>query len=165
MPLLIGIPGRSEGSRVPWTVSQLDIHPTLLDLAQVEVQRPAGGAPLCDRSGKITVDQHRPALTTLDHLRSDPASWEAGIAFGSLRVRPTEDIFTVLVFDSSGKRPTQRVSLTQIDNFSDREVRRAVEFFFRERQRFNRLAQDIPAPGWGTGTSSDEEALRALGYL
>jgi arylsulfatase A-like enzyme len=164
VPLLIQVPGGGRGRAVPHTVSQLDLHPTLLALAGVDPDLPTAGRPLCSRTGAPQVHSHQAALTMLDLHHPDPATWQGRIAWGALRVSATEDAFTVSVEHvTHGTR--QRVNLTQVDRVRDRAVRAAATSYFELRQHFNRRAARIPAPSWRTQLVSNEEAMRAMGYL
>lgn len=165
VPLIIGIPGMAQGQRIPWTVSQLDIHSTLLELAGLAAGAPSSGAPLCDRLGRTVPQTHRPVLTSLDLHRAEPRRWDFGLAAGPLRVKPTDAPFEVVVQDKRTFAPPRNVSLPNIDAVQEAPVRQAVVAYFDALQQLAQESTSVEAPAWADATVAGDEVFRAMGYL
>jgi len=165
VPLILGIPGLSAGTRIPWTVSQLDIHMTLLHLAGIKADTVTTGAPLCGREGQILATGHRPVITALDLQNSDTTRWQFGVALGSLRVRVAEDPSAITVHELSGQRPDRQLLLTQLGLTNNYAERAALKAYFFERKALTEAAREVERPTWATAPDYSEDVFRAMGYL
>jgi hypothetical protein len=57
------------------------------------------------------------------------------------------------------------VALEEVEKIPDAATRTAVEYFYTERHYLKKLAAAHAAPGWFGKSDSDDDALKALGYL
>jgi arylsulfatase A-like enzyme len=164
IPLILKLPGMTQGARCGQTVGQCDIHPTLLALAGAPVDGTYGSV-LINRKGTILPDESRPVLTSLDLTRPDPAEWLYRLTAGNLRVESSYEPGTCIVYHHGARSDGMQVKLEDVRSLGDTATREAVEFFHTERHYLNTLAKSYPAPGWWAAKTPDDTALKALGYL
>lgn len=165
VPLIVGLPASRGGARVPWTVSQCDIHSTLLGLAGIATDAPASGAMLLNRNGSLSHRYHRPALSALDRFNSDPKNWAYCLAWGHVRVKSMPDFGSVEVSSGNGAEEPIVVKLEDAQQNSDDEIIRLVQRFYLTCQQLGNMAATIPEPTWRQTEEFDEATFRALGYL
>lgn len=164
VPFFVALPGLQGGTRVPWTVSLSDLHPTILGLAGVS--DPASGAArgLLRRNGALVYDGHRPVLSSLDLHQSDTAQWQFRLTRGAYQVTGTGDQNLVRVEERGSGRNSELVRPTAAGALGE-AARQAVESFYGERQRLSKAARGVAAPEWRQAKEFDPKVFEALGYL
>lgn len=82
IPLILRLPGMTHGLKVPWTVSQCDLYPTLATLIGQEPPAHVQGETLIDSSLRLAVQGDRDVFAYLDRFRSDINAWEVAMVRG-----------------------------------------------------------------------------------
>ncbi len=164
VPLVLQLPGMLKGTRYPHTVSQYDIHPTLLALAGV-ADTEVYGRVILGREGEFPRESGRPVLTSLDLNEPDPDRWRFRLTAGDIRVENQEGTLHCAVSRAAGPPNRRWVALEEVEKIPDEATRTAVEYFYTERHYLKKLAAAHAAPTWFGKSDSDDEALKALGYL
>lgn len=164
IPLLIKHPGMSGEHRVQETVSQYDLHPTLLALAGAP-QGDAYGNVLVDRAGNLLPDGTRPVLTSLDLNNPDPKSWRFRMTAGDIQVESGHDLAQCTVRKTAGPPNLRTLSVQDVPALKDPAIRDVVEYFYTERYYLEQLSRAHPTPAWTIASKSNDAALEALGYL
>ncbi len=165
IPLIIGLPGQQRRTRSPWSVSQCDIHPTLLALANVSAHDPASGSMLLRRTGELVHAYDRPVLSALDLHRSNPDHWQFRLTRGALQVEGTSDFNLVAIKERGKGDSSTMVRMTELSSLADRNWRQAVEDFYLARYEMSRRATTVEYPTWLQVEHFDEETFKAMGYL
>jgi arylsulfatase A-like enzyme len=164
VPLILQLPGMLRAARHHRTVSQYDIHPTLLTLAGIPDPK-AYGNIILNRDGLFPQEPGRPALTSLDLNEPDPEAWRFRLTAGNIRVESLDEYRHCRVSRAGGRGTPELVALEEVATISDAAIREAVEFFYTERHYLRELSEAHEAPDWHEKETSDQETLKALGYL
>jgi arylsulfatase A-like enzyme len=167
VPLIVRVPGQEAGRVVPWTVGQIDVHPTLLTVAGVDIPEPCVGRSLLSRQGELLAQEDRPVLTSLDYHRLEPNNWDFGLIEGTLRVRSSGSFTSFHAFHSSTKESSS-VSQGAKEFLSDSATARAVERLYSLKEEYSRISESLGSPEWGYKQVDEDttfEMFRALGYV
>ena len=165
IPLLFSLPGQREERRVPFTVGQCDIHPTLLALAGINNSAPGSGNSLLRRSGEVIHQNHRSVLSSLDLHRSDPETWQFRLTRGAFRASGAGPPGSVLLAERGNEPEARQFDLLNVQTLPEGDARKAAEDFHLERHFLGECANKIPLPGWRQAEDFNPEAFRAMGYL
>jgi arylsulfatase A-like enzyme len=165
VPMMIHVPWRNRGERVPWTVRLSDLHPTLLTLADTAIPAPCTGATLLDRDGGVLVHGDRAACAALDHSRSVTKNWLFGMAKGALRVRMLNR-GGVEVYEMVGG-PGGVVRHNHDVESREPRIRSAIQQLYGIIADDRRVFNPDYRPKWGNEQfeQASQATLESLGYL
>jgi arylsulfatase A-like enzyme len=164
VPLVVRMPGQTEGRRVPWSVGQCDICPSLLSLIGVSPPAHMQGQPLFKEDGAIAVRGHRDVVACLDRFRVDPTEWDTALIRGSLKAILRRGQAQTSVFnrtaDPGERRDVLALAADPPPLIGGLEA--ALRGTLRESET---LAAQFDTPKYVAPVEGDRELLRALGYV
>ena len=164
VPLIVRMPGQTEGRRVPWSVGQCDICPSLLSLIDAPPPTHVQGRSLFDTDGTLVIHGHRDVLAYFSHYRVDPCQWDAALIRGPFKAILRHGEERPNVFDRNAD-PGERQDLLAGVTQPPPAVRDVEAALGRRRRENEALAARFDAPKYVTPAEGSQEALRALGYL
>lgn len=162
VPLAIRMPGRTTGMRVPWSVSQFDLYPTLLTLA--------GGTPppgiqartLLSEQGDLVIDEDGTVFACLDHRNADTTQWDTAMNIGSRKAMSLGHGASYALFDTKSD-PQERKNLA--GEKTDETFRAMLDTLKAAPAEHRKMAETFGPPTWTSGSEQLREDLDALGYL
>jgi len=160
VPLLIREPGRSEGARIPSVVRQVDVFPTLLELAGLQPRPGLEGRSLVGLLDGVP-EPDRPAFASFLHLFHQGES-QRSLRQGDLKLIVVRNPDRAELYDLR-RDPEESHNLA--GERPEALARMAVELDALER-RLRPVA--APAAGGAGGSRSSERSLdllRSLGYI
>jgi len=163
IPLLLWLPGVTEGKRIRTNVTLTDLHPTLLTLAGASCPPYVQGQPLLTISGKLLPDDGRPQMAWAE-LGRNPDDADVAMVLGNFKLMTFNDVGILKLFDLSTD-PGEKVDLIENGLVRDDELNQLRERLDREKQDQAALATQFHRPLWMTHFGEAREQLEALGYL
>lgn len=165
MPLIVRLPGpMRRGIRVPWSVSLLDLYPTLATLAGAECPGYVQGRPLLHRDGSVAVRGNGYVFAEVEDDAIAPAEWSASLIIDRWKVLRRRHSKEIAVFDCRID-PDERADLGRGGHSSSQMVPDLLAMFRRFEQEHLRLGESFGEPEWTVASPEHRDQLDALGYL
>ncbi|MDX9972538.1 MAG: sulfatase [FCB group bacterium] len=164
VPMILRLPaGMRRRERVPWTVSQFDLHPTLVSLAGGGVAEELRARPLLLSDGSLAVDGHRECLAAHGQPGQHISEWDLSLVRGPWKAHlsnTAKDLAVYNLYDDPGEDR----NLIETREARD-DVHRLLDRFERVREHELVVSASYGEPAWVPGGHNYQEELSALGYL
>ena len=164
VPLIIRAPRLDGQVRVPWTVSLMDLFPTLVTVAGGNVPSYVQAGTLLTRRRHLAVDHDRPVFAELDEGRRKTGTWPTAMLLGSRKLMSYNRTEQLALYDLKADPRETRDLLAQRDVPSSSE-QGFIKGFHTEREEHRQLAQSFGEAQWTEGDEELQQALAALGYV
>ena len=164
VPLIIGGDPIDGGVRVPWSVAQFDLNPTLITLA--------GGVPISDmqartllsKEGDIAVKQDRQVFSYRDHYDDDMNTWDTSIVLGSRKVLTEENGKTIVALDTKND-PQEKINILPSDGTANEPLKTMLDDLINERENRIKVSMKYGEAEWTNSSNELLDELGALGYF
>lgn len=164
VPMILRLPAEiRRRERVPWTVSQFDLHPTLVSLAGGGVAEKLRARPLLHPDGTLAVEGHRECVAAHGQPGQHISEWDLSLVQGPWKAHLTngaKDLAVYNLYDDPGENRNLNETRTARD-----DVHRLLDRFERVREHELVVSASYGEPAWVPGGHNYQEELSALGYL
>jgi len=165
VPLIVRLPkDLRRQERVPFTVSQFDLNPTLLTLGGTWTPSHLQARSLLERDGSLAVKGHRECFSSFGEARYELSQWEASMICGPWKLHrpPLENRVAVYNIE---RDPGETTDLAAPEAPPSPAIHKLVNRFQQAQEQHLELSASLGRPIWTRTDSVHTEELNALGYL
>jgi len=164
IPLLLHLPGMGPGRRIPYTVSQCDLYPTLAALGGFEAPPYVQGSSWLSPEWEIAVKEDRTVFADLDFYRADTNTWNMAAIRGGKKLLLSPQTRLKRLFDRYAD-PGETTDLWDARLRNDPDILSVLQSTYDNVKQTRQLAEAFGPPQWTQMPDEQREEIEALGYL
>lgn len=164
VPMILRGPRLPQGQRVPWSVAQFDLGPTLTTLAGGTTPEGIQAQPLVDAKGNLLVAADRDVFSYIDYYTPDTGRWDACLIRGDAKIISAKSWKEYWAYDLKND-PGEKKNLFNEPGGAEERFLSMKTALDAEHDRHLRLAKTFGDAEWTMSDEELREQLNAMGYI